>query len=111
MSQRGLNKFIELATDTLIKITDTVEEHDPDGIAQIEYEGEIIKIIFDNKHYVLNKHNGMKEIWLVSPISGPYHFSYIDGKWVNKKNHTIILLDDLLTDEFSKFLNKIKFNL
>jgi CyaY protein len=110
MSNSNVDKFIKKATDTLIKITDIVEEYDTAGIAEIEYEGEIIKISFAKQVYVLNKHNGMREIWLVSPISGPYHFGYIDGKWVDTKNNNT-LLETLLSKEFSTFIRRIKFNL
>jgi iron donor protein CyaY len=103
------NDFAEIASDTIFTIIDTIEKYDPAGVIQIELEGDIITFIVpENKKYVLNKHNSYRQIWLASPISGPHHFSYVKNKWINSGG---LLLADLLTSEFSQFVNKIKFYL
>ena len=103
------NDFAKLASDTIFTIIDTIEKYDPAGVIQIEIEEDIITFVVPgNKKYVLNKHNGYSQIWLASPISGPYHFSYIKNNWINSAQ---LLLADLLTNELSLFVNKIKFYL
>jgi iron donor protein CyaY len=99
--------FEEIASDTILEIIDTIEKYDPAGVIQIEVESDIITFtIPGGKQYVLNKHNNYKEIWLVSPISGPYHFGYLNNNWVDKNN---VVLADLLSKELSQFINKVKF--
>jgi iron donor protein CyaY len=108
MENNNVN-FSALADNTIFEIIDAIERHDPAGVIQIEMEGEIISFIVPgNKKYVLNKHNNYQEIWLASPLSGPYHFGYLQNQWIDKNK---ILLSDVLSNELSQFVNKIKFYL
>jgi len=107
----SLDEFSEIASDTILDIIDTIEKYDQVGVADIEVEGDVVKIsILDKNQYVLNKHNNYRQIWLVSPLSGPYHFEYLQvnsrNEWVDKKG---IVLSDLLNKELSQFIDKIKF--
>ena len=54
--------------------------------------------------YVLNKQTPNRQIWLSSPTSGPKRYDYLGNKWIY--SHDKSSLDYLLTDEFSKILNR-----
>ena len=51
--------------------------------------------------WVLNKQAPNRELWLSSPISGPYHFQYDrqGTKWVSRKDGKCLF--DVLQSEFS----------
>ena len=106
---KSLDGFSKIADDTISEVVDTIEKYDPVGIAEIEFDSDVVKItILGKKQYVLNKHSNYRQIWLVSPLSGPYHFGYLQGRWIDKNS---VVLADLLTKELSQFIDKIKFNL
>jgi iron donor protein CyaY len=101
--------FVQVASQTISTIIETIENYDPAGVMQIDIQGDIVTLsVFEDQKYVLNKHNASRQIWIASPISGPYHFSYLQNRWINSDG---LLLVDLLEREFSLFLNKIKFYL
>lgn len=58
----------------------------------------------DDGTYVINKQTPNRQIWLSSPNSGPKRYDYIQAQWVYSHDRTS--LDDLLSLEFSKILNK-----
>ena len=113
----SLDKFSEIASETILDIIDAIENHDTKSIVDINI-GDVVEINISMKNsvssktqYILNKHNNYRQIWLVSPISGPYHFGYsgsdLKKKWVDKNG---IVLEELLTKELSQFIDKIKFS-
>jgi hypothetical protein len=103
------DSFNQMVADTIYNIIDTIENHDPAGIIDIEVANDIITFTLpEDRKYVLNKHTNYKEIWLVSPFSGPYHFKYLRSTWIDQNN---VVLADLLAKELSQFINKIKFHL
>jgi CyaY protein len=106
---KTLDEFIEIATETFLEIVDTIEKYDHVALIDIEIESDVLKLtILDDKQYVINKHNNYRQIWLSSPVSGPSHFDYVEGVWMNQDK---ISLSALLTKELSQFINKIKFDL
>lgn len=112
-NDKNSDRFSEIANDTILEVIDTIEAHDHACIIEIEVESDVVKFTVlgkqnKEKQYVLNKHNNYRQIWLVSPISGPYHFNQLQETWVDKNG---VVLADLLTKELSQFIDKIKFNL
>ena len=101
------DEFTKIASQTISTIIDTIENYDPAGVVQIDIQGDIITLrVLEKQTYVLNKHNASRQIWLASPISGPYHFSYLQNQWISSAG---LLLSEVLTTEFGSFVNKIKF--
>jgi CyaY protein len=82
-------------------IAETVEMHDPEGEIDIDLNGDILNLTTGFGVFVINKQSAVKEIWLSSPVSGPYHFTLKDEVWRSKAG-----------DEFYEILSrdlKIKF--
>ena len=96
------NSFSILASKTIEYISDQIENQDEEGIIDLDYLGDILKLLTSKGEYVINKHSAAKEIWLASPISGPYHFHDYNGKWVNKNGIELLSLLEL---ELSQFVN------
>jgi len=99
------NSFSILASKTIEYISDKIECQDAEGIIDVDYLGDILKLLTSKGEYVINKHSAAKEIWLASPISGPYHFHDYNGKWVNKNGIELLSLLEL---ELSQWI-KVKF--
>ncbi len=89
--------FIKTYRDIIINIADTIDEHDTEGNLDIDLNSDILTINGDFGTYVINKQNSITEIWLSSPVSGPHHFAYKNGKW---KSGSGVEFFDLLSEEF-----------
>jgi len=94
--------FSILASKTIAHISDQIEDQDDSGIIDVDYLGDILKLLTSRGEYVINKHSAAKEIWLASPISGPYHFHHYNSRWVNKNGVELL---SLLEQELSQFVN------
>ncbi len=95
----SINDFITTADELITKIADQIENSDPTGNKDIDLNGGILVINDERGTFIINRQTPAKEVWLSSPISGPYHFFLNDdGKWITK-NAT--LLEDVLDREFS----------
>ncbi|MGI4775797.1 MAG: iron donor protein CyaY [Janthinobacterium lividum] len=95
-------EFSKLSKQTLFNIVTIIEEIDKQCSIDIDFDSEIINLDTKDGVFVINKHSAAKEIWLASPISGPYHFSYNNGNWCSKYG---IDLFEILEQELN-----IKFN-
>lgn len=100
--------FSEIANDTMLAVLDALDQYDIDDILDASLDAEIIKINSPKGQFVLNKFNSFKQIWLVSPLTGPYRFNYQDGMWIDRNSTNLAVL---LTNELSQFVKQIKFNL
>ena len=89
-------EFSTLAEDAIATIADIIEAKDNDGFIDIDFQGDILNITTKHGIFVINKHSAAKEIWLSSPISGPHHFAYVEGKW---KSKALVDLMELLANE------------
>ncbi|WP_316353958.1 iron donor protein CyaY [Candidatus Trichorickettsia mobilis] len=89
-------EFSNIAEQVLLFIADTIESLDHDGSIDIDFNNDMINISTNKGIFVINKHSASMQIWLASPISGPYHFSYTNGKW---RSHTGSELFEILTNE------------
>lgn len=77
-------EFARLTGVVLQYIVDTIEKEDVNGNIEIDFYGDMLNIEVGNNIFVVNRHSAAKEIWLASPVSGPYHFSYRNGNWRTK---------------------------
>nr|XP_022329949.1 frataxin, mitochondrial-like [Crassostrea virginica] len=98
-----------VAGETMESLTEKFEDIgdtlpcDPEYDAQ--YSSGVLTVKISDKFgtYVINKQPSNLQIWLSSPISGPFRYDFEDGAWVYKR--TSRTLHQLLSDEVSKALN------
>lgn len=118
--------FANLSSGVLSFIVDVIESEDRDVIIDVYNSDDVVSLTTPSGVFVINKHSVMQEIWLASPISGPYHFKYknrliaefvydscvqlchestIDGLWVTRDNLELydVLSIDLLAASGIKF--------
>lgn len=77
-------------------IAEAIENQDIEELIDVDINGGILTITNDNGVYVINKQSAVKEVWLSSPISGPYHFAKEAQQW-KARNGTELL--SVLTKE------------
>jgi frataxin len=70
--------FNYLCETYLEELSDKIDQADKDFNLDIEYQDGIlsIKILSNNKIFVINRNSGNKKIWYSSPFSGADYFSY-----------------------------------
>jgi len=83
-------ELIILAEKTIDLIANIVEAEDKDCLIDIDFQDSILNLTTEQGVFVINKHSVAKEIWLSSPISGPYHFHYILGIWKSRLSKNLI---------------------
>lgn len=88
--------FAIQVTNILNKIVEIIEAEDNENLIDIDLSDNILTIINEHGTYVINKQSAVQEIWLSSPVSGPFHFSYKAGVWQSRNG---AILDKLLSDE------------
>ena len=76
------SEFSKISETTISYIADKIEAQDQD--IDVDLQSDILNLETSNGIYVINKQSAAKEIWLSSPVSGPYHFFYEQGKWKNR---------------------------
>jgi CyaY protein len=79
------------------KIADIIELADVDCKFDIDINNNVLSIKTNNGVYIINKQSALEEIWLSSPVSGPYHFAYKNDSWLSKNDYNLyqILQDEL----------------
>ena len=89
--------FAKEVTRIINFIATTIEENDVNGNIDVDINGDILNLITQDGTFVINKQSSVKEIWLSSPVSGPYHFLHDGKKWKSKAgdNFFEILSNDL----------------
>ncbi len=95
------SEFAQLAEAVISYVAEKLELEDKEYRLEVDMLGDILSIKTAAGQYILNKHTAAREVWLASPLSGPYHFAYHGGKWVNKKG---IELLSLLSEELKIIL-------
>jgi iron donor protein CyaY len=53
----------------------------------------------DGRHYLLNYHGVMQQLWLASPTTGAHHFRLQDGHWISTRDTTGLI--ELLEQELA----------
>lgn len=76
--------FFEEVTRVMNFIAFIVEEKDLNGEIDVDINGEILHLATKKGIFVINRQPSIQEIWLSSPVSGPYHFAFMNGKWFTK---------------------------
>lgn len=89
-------EFLKIFSLTINEIAKTIEEQDENHDMDVDINGDVLTITTENGVYVINKQQPLRELWLSSPISGPYHFSYDAPKWRSKMGD---YLGEILTRE------------
>lgn len=98
--------FMENILDQLEVIGDS----HPEVINDVEMSQGVMSIEVPSVGvYVINKQPPNKQIWLASPVSGPYRFDYYQNEWVSLRDGTKLL--DVLNTEFNTFLKGEQANL
>ena len=83
------NEFLAMAEQILSHLAYFIEDHDPNGELEVDFNHDILTIVNSSGTFVLNKQSALKEIWLSSPISGPYHFAHRNNSWYSKSGHNL----------------------
>lgn len=82
--------FTQIAEHTLSLIAQTIEEQDPEGLIEVDFDSDMLNLTTSRGIYIINKHSVAQEIWLASPVSGPYHFFYTGGFWQSKSQFDLL---------------------
>lgn len=94
------NDFLKLWFDFQHEFIEQLENEELGPYEDFEDNAETVTVeSLDGQILVLSRHSGNREIWLSSPISGPSHFRYSDGQWLNKHD---MELRAQLREDFSK---------
>jgi CyaY protein len=92
------SEFIAKAEIILDNIVQDIEDQDPGGEIDLDLNDGILTLITEKGTFVINKQSAAKEIWLSSPVSGPYHFAYLDSLWKSRNGSELF---DVLTNELN----------
>lgn len=101
------NKYQKLSNETLESLNDRfselIEDHDSLVGADTNLADGVLTVKL-NEHgtYVINKQTPNQQIWLSSPVSGPYRYDIFRNSWVYK--HTGETMHALLDRELPKFI-------
>jgi len=84
-----LQTFHRQADETLEQVTEALEnyvdEHEVEG-SDIEHTQGVLTIKLGTLgSYVINKQTPNKQIWLSSPVSGPFRYDLKEGAWVYER--------------------------
>ncbi len=89
-------EFTKSARQLISFIAETIELEDKECLIDIDFNDDILSLITSEGTFVINKQGVAQEIWLSSPISGPYHFAKKGDRWLSRNNIDLFLL---LTEE------------
>ena len=90
--------FTHAADAVIAYIAEQIELQDTEYKIEVDMMGDILSIKTPGGEYVINRHSAAREVWVASPVSGPYHFPYTDGEWRNKSGVELL---QLLSKELS----------
>ena len=97
--------FYNLCDKYLQDLGDEIEKMDVDSNLDIDYSDGIlnIKIIADDKIFVINRNSGNQKIWYSSPFSGANYFAYSQSlnQFISSNNED---LKSFLFKELKKYL-------
>lgn len=77
-------EFIKEYRNITNMIAETIEDNDPGGNIEVDLNADILSFVSRDGTYIINKQSSVCEIWLSSPVSGPYHFRKNEAKWLTK---------------------------
>lgn len=95
-------QFLILAKKVISYISEEIDRNIHDNLVELDIlDNDVISITSPDGQYIINKQTPAREIWLASPLTGPYHFCYTDNKWQTKKTQDLL---GILNNELSSFL-------
>lgn len=97
-----MNDFVALVQDELETIAHVIDDECED-VAEAEFEGDVLTVtLWDGKQFVLNRNIVHHQLWLSSPFSGAWHFTYHEKErnWISTRGNE--KLHEILSVEFSK---------
>jgi len=107
----NLNEYLKEINNALTHISDNVDALDSDAV-ECNYDGSgVLKFqITNEKKYVLNIQRPTQQLWVSSPVSGPYKFEFeIEKKcWIDVKNN--LELYELLNKEINELFKQYNIN-
>jgi frataxin len=99
--------FERLATALLEDFFDAIDASLGDEL-DVDYEGGILTIkLSDGRTFLLNKHAPNREIWLSSPVSGAWHFAYVEGEEIWRSTRPVSSGPDTLAARLEAELNEL----
>ncbi|QFU21125.1 iron donor protein CyaY [Shewanella eurypsychrophilus] len=84
------SQFHQLADEMFQSIDEAIEYaiDEQDADVDIDASGNVLQLEFeDGSKIVINKQEPLHQIWVATKFGG-YHFSYVEGKWVDSRNGT-----------------------
>jgi iron donor protein CyaY len=85
-------EFVKESEKTLYQIAENIESVDTECMIDVDLHDGILTLETDQGVFVVNRQSAAKEIWLSSPISGPYHFVFQEGRWKTQSDDLLELL-------------------
>lgn len=98
------SEFVSLTTKIFNMLARQIEDQDPAGEIDVIVSSDVLTIESHIGTFVINRHTVLQEIWLASPVSGPHHFAYREGRWLNKDGGEFF---NILQNEMQKLQVKI----
>jgi frataxin len=81
----GDTQFETLAERALQAMAEAIEASGAD--VEVDFIGGILTVeLADGRQFVVNKHAGMRQIWLSSPISGARHYRPDKARWTDTRD-------------------------
>lgn len=81
-----MNMDFRKKADELFKDIVNFVDYISDDEIDLNVTDNIIEIHYGEKIFIINKQYQIEEVWLSSPLSGPYHFKHLNNSWVNRDN-------------------------
>jgi frataxin-like iron-binding protein CyaY len=76
--------------EAIAKLLDQLEKYDEIDIDIVEGGADIL---IKDLTYTIRMQEVISQIWVTSPITGPYHFIYKDNEWCSTINNNIKFFD------------------
>lgn len=99
-----LKEYYELINTTLFKLCSKFEKI-KDADVNIQ-EGQLQCKIKGIGEYLFNRQPSTTQLWVSSPLTGPFKFDIVNGKWFDPKHNVSFKL--YIEKEFEKIKQKIK---
>ncbi|ABO22192.1 Frataxin family protein [Shewanella loihica PV-4] len=82
------SEYHQLADEMFTALEDAIENaiDEQDADIDIDASGNVLQLEFQDKSkIVINKQEPLHQIWVATQFGG-YHFSYVEGKWLDERS-------------------------